>query len=364
MITMPQLPTRKIVSVMSGVGIFLILVIVTSFVPVSGMGGSSARSMGGFNTPGNLLISDQYNNRVIEVNSQNNHIVWSYGSGNGTLCNPGPGAIIGPNDAERLSDGLTLIAGTGIPSGVPGTACVDNRVIVVNQAGEIVWQYGQAGHTGNGTYLLNTPVFALQLPNHDIMIVDQGNNRIIEVNKEKQILWSYGPTSGPGALNSPNSAELLSNGHILIADENNNRTIEITADGQLVWQCCQGQGLRTVASASRLANGNTLITDSGNNRIIEVTPDRKIVFQYYTNTSQNSNLVSTPTSALPLESGQIIISDSGNDRVIIVNPNNGQITFQYGIANKPGVESDQLNWPYTASVIGDYSGQTLPPSTF
>ena len=42
------------------------------------------------------------------------------------------------------------MAGTGIPSGVPAPACADNRVIIVNQAGDIVWQYGQAGVNGSG----------------------------------------------------------------------------------------------------------------------------------------------------------------------------------------------------------------------
>jgi virulence-associated protein VagC len=338
----------------------LVIVAITAFLPVSaaGPGQSSDR----FNMPGNLLIADQYNNRVIEVNPQTKHIVWSFGSGNGMMCNPGAGTVIGPNDAERLADGLTLISGSGIGSSIPGTTpCTDNRVIVVNQGGQIVWQYGQAGQTGNGTDLLNVPVFAIQLPNHDILIVDQGNNRIIEVNKQKEIVWSYGPTSGEGELNAPNSAELLPNGNILIADENNNRTIEIATNGQMVWQCCKGLG--SVAFASRLANGNTLITDAGNNRIIEVTTDGKIVFQYYTNSSQNSNPVSLPTNSLLLQTGQIIISDSGNDRTIIITPN-GQIEFQYGITDKPGVAPDQLNWPYTASVIGDYYGQTPPPPTF
>src|ERR1700736_7093533 len=68
-----------------------------------------------FNNAGNLLVTDQFNNRVIEVNPDNKAIVWSFGSNNPGLCNPGPGAIIGTNDAERLSDGLTLLAGTGGP---------------------------------------------------------------------------------------------------------------------------------------------------------------------------------------------------------------------------------------------------------
>src|SRR5712691_5196090 len=233
-----------------------------------------------FNAPGNVLISDQFNNRVIEVDRQHN-IVWSFGSGNPTLCNPGPGAIIGLNDAERLSGGLTLLAGTGIPpntseSSIP-KGCADNRVIVVNQAGQIVWQYGKAGVAGSGPNQLNVPVFAIQLPNRNIMIVDQANNRVIEVGRfSKKVVWMYGPTSGPGALNNPNSAELLPNGHVLIADENNNRVIEITRSGQIVWE--YSQGLSGAAFASRLPNGDTLITDSNHSRIVEINQAKQVVF--------------------------------------------------------------------------------------
>ena len=137
---------------------------------------------GNFNQPGNLLISDQFNNRAIEVDRQTKNIVWSFGSGDPTLCNPGPGAIIGLNDAERVSGGLTILSGTGIPAGADPlllAGCVDNRVIVVDQNGKIVWQYGQAGVTGDGPNQLNVPVFAIQLPNHNILIVDQSNERVI-----------------------------------------------------------------------------------------------------------------------------------------------------------------------------------------
>src|ERR1700730_15228733 len=79
--------------------------------------GAAASERGHFNDPGNLLITDQFNNRVVEVNPETRAIVWSFGSGNPSLCNPGPGAIIRTNDAERLADGLTLIAGTGVPGG-------------------------------------------------------------------------------------------------------------------------------------------------------------------------------------------------------------------------------------------------------
>ena len=322
---------------------------------------STSAHTSGFNASGNILISDQFNNRVVEV-APDGHVVWTFGSGNPTLCNPGPSTIIGLNDAERLSGGLTLLAGTGIPAGSQSfpKGCADNRVIVVNQQGQIVWQYGQAGVTGSGPNELNTPVFAIQLPSRNIMVVDQGNNRVIEIDRNsKQIVWSYGPKSGTGALNNPNSAELLPNGHILIGDENNNRVIEITRDGTIVWE--YNQGLSGAAFASRLPDGDTLITDSSHSRVLEVTSNKKIVFEYLTNSDPASNSAPLPTNAVQLSNGEIIIADQFNNRVMIVNP---EMQFQYGTINVTVNGPNQLNGPYTAYVIGDYTGQTPPPPTF
>ena len=334
-------------------------------------------SGGGFNTPGNVLISDQFNNRVVEVDRVTGQIVWSFGSGDPTNCNPGPGAIIGLNDAERLSGGLTLLAGTGVPAGSspadPIFNCVDNRVIVVNQAGSIVWQYGQAGVAGSGPDQLNVPVFAIQLPNHNIMIVDQSNERVIEVDKSsKQIVWHYGTTgvtgNGPNQLNNPNSAELLPNGHILIADENNNRVIEVKRDGDIVWQYGSGhpkvtKPLDFAAFASRLPNGDTLITDSGHSRIVEVTEDEHVVFEYFTNTAANSNPSPLPTNAVRLADGDTEIADQYNHRAFIIGDDT-DLEFQYGQTNVFGNTAGLLDGPYTSFSIDDYTGQTPPPSVF
>ena len=361
-------PHRWIVgAALAVVGIFLLVPVATATsvgAPAVAAPAASTGHAGGFNAPGDLLITDQFNNRVIEVNPLTKQIVWSFGSGNGSLCNPGPGAIIGSNWAERISGGLTILAGTGIPAGIPGTtACADNRVIIVNQAGAIVWQYGQAGKSGSGTNLLNVPTSAVQLPNHDLLITDQANNRVIEVSLAHKIVWSYGPTNGSGALNSPNSAELLTNGHILIADEGNSRVIEITRGGSIVWQYNSSQGLGAAAFASRLPNGDTLITDAGNNRILEVTHAKSVVFQFFTNKSAGSNAAPAPTNAVELVGGDIIIADQFNDRAIVIDSAH-HIIYQYGKTNVPGVGFNELYGPYTAFVIGDFTGQTVPPAHF
>ena len=206
--------------------------------PTSGARGTApARDReqpGRFNQRGNLLIADQFNNRVIEVDPTG-RIIWSFGLGPTDFSDK---SIIGVNDAQRVGQ-LTLMAGTGTPPGVipqsPGGA-VDNRVILVDSEGRIVWQYGQFGLTGSGRNLLSAPVQCTFLPNSHILITDQGNGRIIEVSMRKRIVWEYpGPNTTPAdQLNSPNSAELLQNGNILIADENNNRAIEVNRAHHIV----------------------------------------------------------------------------------------------------------------------------------
>jgi hypothetical protein len=101
-----------------------------------------------FNQDGNILIADQFNNRVIEANPSGD-IVWSFGLGPNDFSS---NSIIGVNDAQRVG-AFTLMAGTGTPPGVipqSPNGAADNRVLLVGPYGEIVWQYGQFGQSGDG----------------------------------------------------------------------------------------------------------------------------------------------------------------------------------------------------------------------
>jgi len=312
-----------------------------------------------------MMIADQFNNRVIEVD-ETGEIRWHFGNGPRDVT---AASIIGVNDAQPVGD-LVLMAGTGAP---PGTeplcpqGCADNRVLLVNRSGHIVWQYGTFGVTGAGPNQLSSPVQATFLPNGHVLITDQGNQRIIEVNRHHHIVWQYGQTGvagiGAGQLNNPNSAELLENGHILIADENNNRAIEVTRHHTIVATFTGGGTLSGVAFASRLPNGHTLITDSNNNRVVELDSHDHIVWSYATNTQTGSNANPLPTRALRLANGLTLISDQFNDRVIFVN-HAGRIVGQFGTLDVPGFGTDDtrpgLNAPYDAKIVGDFTGITAP----
>ena len=320
----------------------------------------------GFNKAGDILISDQYNNRVIEVNKAGT-IVWQWGTGSQT---PGPDAVVGVNDAQRIPGGRTLIAGTGVPagtSGYPAGGAADNRVFIVNKDKAIVWQYGQAGVTGAGLNELNTPVQATYLPNGDVLITDQGNQRVIIVTPKKKVIWQYGKTGvaagGFNRLNSPNSAEMLPNGHILIADEANNRVIEVNpVTKKIVWQYGSPKNtakLNGAAFASRLPNGDTLISDSSNNRIVEVNMAKHVVWVYRTNKRAGSVKDPLPTRAVRLRNGDTLISDQFNHQVILVT-HAKKIVWMYGTIGTSGNTAGLLNGPYDAKVIGDFTGLTAP----
>ena len=328
-----------------------------------------------YNKKGNILISDQFNNRVIEIDKRGD-IVWSFGLGPADFS---PLSIIGVNDSQRV-DNKTLMAGTGNPGGFgdcnPGP-CPDNRVVLVNRRGLIRWQYGQFGVTGAGPDELNTPVQATWLPSGHVLITDQANERVIEVTHDKQIAWQYGITGGcapmnslaDNCLNNPNSAELLENGHILIADENNNRAIEVNRTNHVVASFTAAGTASGVAFASRLANGNTLITDSGNARIVEVDEDDVPVWACFTNTDTLSNPSPLPTRAIRLRNGRTIISDQFNHRVYEVDHAMPcKIVKSYGlplnVGNNTGYGTTNanqgMNGPYDAKVNGDYTGLTPP----
>jgi hypothetical protein len=335
-------------------------------------GAVSAFAATGFNRPGNILIADQFNNRVIEITPAGN-IVWSFGLGTNDFS---ARSVIGVNDVQRIGP-YTLIAGTGTPPGVipqspDGTA--DNRVLIVNERGQIVWQYGQFGQTGSGPDLLSTPVQCTFLPNNHVLITDQGNNRIIEVTLFKKIVWQYpGSNANPSdQLDSPNSAELLENGHILISDENNSRALEVTRGDMIVKTFTAGGTVNTLAFASRLPNGHTLLTDAGNSRIVEVDKNDNVVWQYLTNTDPLSIPEPLPTRAVRLMNGDTLISDQFNNRVIRINTA-GKILASYGLPLMGGTGAIGTNVgynlhttqkglysPYDAKVVGDYTGLTPP----
>ncbi len=325
---------------------------------------------GQFNKPGNILIADRLNHRVIEVDRDTHEIVWRFGDGNSVA---GPSSVVAPSDAERVGE-WTLICGASAASSTDPNAAKglgDHRVLLVDPSGKIFWQYGQAGVAGSDVNQLNTPVGAAFLPYGNVLICDQGNHRVIEVSMiSKTIVWQHGTTGASGIgrnhLCSPGSAQLLDNGNILIADTGDNRVIEVSRRHRTVWRYGDSNSdepLNGPSFACRLENGNTLIADSGNNRILEIDRSGRKVMEFVTGKQSGSVADPLPTRAVRRDNGNTQISDQFNHQVIEID-SDLNVVFTQGSMGAPGNGSNQLNGPCDAKVIGDYTGLTPPSLDF
>ncbi len=165
---------------------------------------------------GHVLITDQGNERVIEVDRRSKAIVWQYGTTG--VIGSGFNQLNNPNSAELLDNGHVLISDEN-----------NNRAIEVNRAHQVL-----ATYTARGT--VSGVAFASRLPNGHTLITDSNNNRIVEVDATDRIVWEYAtntaPKSNPNPL--PTRAVRLADGGTLISDQFNHRVIVVDSAKKIV----------------------------------------------------------------------------------------------------------------------------------
>jgi len=171
--------------------------------------GAGSSGPGQLNTPvqatwlpdGHVLITDQANERIIEV-TPGKRIVWQYGMTG--VTGTGADQLNNPNSAELLANGHILIADEN-----------NNRAIEVthDNAKKIVATF-TAGGTASGV------AFARRLPNGHTLLTDSNNSRIVEVNRAGQPVWQYFTNDPKGnSAPLPTRAVRLRDGETLISDQ-------------------------------------------------------------------------------------------------------------------------------------------------
>jgi len=180
---------------------------------------------------GNVLITDQGNQRVIEVNAQK-QIVWQYGTTG--VAGTGFNQLNSPNSAELLANGQILIADEG-----------NNRAIQVTRNKGIAKTFTAGGTVG-------AVAFASRLPNFHALLTDAGHNRIVEVDANDNVVWHYSTylQTGSNKNPQPTRAVRLANGNTLISDQFNNRVIEVRATGSAGGTIVRSFGILNTAGYS------------------------------------------------------------------------------------------------------------------
>lgn len=167
------------------------------------------------------------------------------------------------------------------------------RVIEVNLAKEVVWEYDAAKtnrRDGDG----KVEIHAYQrFPDGHTMIVESGPGRILEVAPDKSIAKELPlSVSKPNPHSDTRLVRRLANGHYLVAHEADQCVKEYDAGGKVVWDFpiplfgrpeAKGHGPEAFGgrcfAAVRLENGNTLVATGNGHSILEVTPEKEIVWK-------------------------------------------------------------------------------------
>ena len=133
----------------------------------------------------------------------------------------------------KLKPGPNLQPGSQ-PSVLPSDVLIadrnNNRVIIVNPQGNIVWQFPQPGDLAPGQTFL-APDDAFFTPNgKDIITTQESRFVISEIDiATRRIVWQYGhpgvPGSAPDYLDNPDDAMMLPNGEVVLADIKNCRLL-------------------------------------------------------------------------------------------------------------------------------------------
>jgi DNA-binding beta-propeller fold protein YncE len=281
--------------------------------------------------PGDVLIADHLNNRLLIVDPQG-RIRWEFPR-RGDLSR-GQTFLV-PDDAFFSPDGKYIIA----------TQEDDFVISVIDVARhKIVYRYGVPGVPGSGPNRLDNPDDAMLVPGGDIVTADIKNCRIVTIAPPAhRLLHVIGQTTSvclhdpPYRFGSPNGAFPLTDGNYLITEINGAWADEMSLTGHVPWSV-HPPGVAYPSDSNEIYPGRYLTVDySTAGQVVEFDSHGRLLWRF--------GGLNHPSLALPLPNGDILINDDYNDRVIVIDPATHRIVWQYGHTGVPGRAPGYLHDP-------------------
>lgn len=284
--------------------------------------------------PGNLMIADRGNDRVIIVTPQKKTI-WSKSFA--SLGGSGGINALGPDDAFFTPDRKHIIVNEED----------DHAIALIDIATKkIVWNYGHPGVPGSLPGYLNTPDDAYVLPSGIITTADIHNQRILFINpKTGKVVKKYGTTgqwyhNPPDSFAAPNGDTPLPSGGMVVTEIGCVCADILDAQGHLI-RTVHFPHMTYPSDTQMMPNGDLLVADySTPGRVEIVNRQGQVVWQYFH--SSGPGELSNPSLAIRLPNGNIAVNDDYNDRVVVINPKRNRIVWQYGHKGVPGTARNYL----------------------
>lgn len=155
----------------------------------------------------------------------------------------------------------------GTPSGRI-LAAGDNRVMILDPAGEVLWQ--QPAQLTHDVWMLT---------NGNVLFADGAT--VTEVTPDHKTVFQYKAAEQKGG--GTYSCQRLANGRTLVGENSTGRVLEVDAAGQVVFtlqttpfKLGEHHNMRM---ARKLDNGNYLVCHSGLRKVKEYTPDGRAVWE-------------------------------------------------------------------------------------
>ena len=286
--------------------------------------GSSAAAL-----PGNILIADRNNNRIVAITPQG-QAVWSQ-------------IFKGPSDAYPSATAHSIVV----------TEHGGSQVLVFSVSRvAVAYHYGHSQHSGAGVNRLHDPSTGQFAADGRIVIADKSNCRVLLVREPSHHSVTQIGTTGscvhkpPSAFGYPDGAFPTAGGGLVVTELTPAWVDLLSKTGALV-KGFQVTGLTAPYEANPTPNGNYIATNYAHpGAVIEFDGSGNVKWTY--SPKSGAGELSFPTLAVVLSNGNVLVSDARNDRVIVIDPSTNQIVWQYGHTGKPGSGSGFLHTPDSA----------------
>jgi hypothetical protein len=281
--------------------------------------------------PADLLIADRSNNRLLVVDPQG-RIVWRFGDAS---------TLPLPDDAFFSPNGRRIVA---------TEEDVDAISVVDVAARRVAWRYGALDSPGSAPGHLAHPDDAMLVPGGAIVAADIENCRLVEFRPPSHRLARAlgSPARGcvhapPQAWASPNGAFPLRNGGYLVTEIGGDWVDALAPSGRVLWST-HPPGVSYPSDTNEVKRGLYLTVGWESPGILETfTRTGWLVWRYRPRPGDPP--LDHPSLALPLPNGDVLVNDDFNDRVIVIDPHTNRIVWQYGHTGVAGSAPGYLSRP-------------------
>jgi N-acetylneuraminic acid mutarotase len=283
--------------------------------------------------PGYLLIADRGNNRILVVNPQG-QVVWRYP----TPADVAAGRLLHFNDDTFVEPGgRALIANEEDYGAVVSVGIKSHRLSVL---------FGVPGVLGGGPSHLNYPDDAYGYPDGSFTVADAYNCRILFV-RDHAIVRQYGSSGDcrhdpPFRFGAVNGDTPTPDGGVLVSEIPGQWIDAINANGTLRWSV--RAPLAYPSDPQPLPHDRVLLADYASpGHIVVMDRHGKALWRY--GPTQGQAELNHPSLAIELPNGDIAANDDYRHRVVVIDPRSGKIVWQYGHTDRPGTAAGYLNTP-------------------